>query len=80
MLKESFQSKEAENDELKIELEIAQEKFCKFEERNKSMMESIMKLQDIVIISFLKGLNATYLGSCRRAIRPLPCETSHLLT
>jgi predicted nuclease with TOPRIM domain len=51
-LKESLQSKEAENDELRNELEIAEEKFHKAEERNKTMMNSIMKLQDIVRIFF----------------------------
>jgi len=53
VLKESLQSKEAENDELRNELEIVEEKFYRAEEKNKAMMKSIMKLQDIVTILFL---------------------------
>lgn len=48
---ESLQSKEAENNELRNELDIAEDRFNKAEERNKAMMKSMMKLQDIVTFS-----------------------------
>jgi len=37
-----------ENEELRLELEAAEDRFHKVEERNKATMDSIMKLQDIV--------------------------------
>lgn len=48
MLKDSLKTKDMENEELRLELEAAEDRFHKVEERNKATMDSIMKLQDIV--------------------------------
>jgi len=47
-LKDSLKTKDKENEELRLELEAAEDRFHKVEERNKATMDSIMKLQDIV--------------------------------
>jgi len=48
LLKDSLKTKDKENEELRLELEAAEDRFHKVEERNKATMDSIMKLQDIV--------------------------------
>lgn len=75
MLKESLNTKDMENEELRLELEAAEDRLHKVEERNKATMDSIMKLQNIVSFYLRPSEAVKHLSLIiRRAIRlELPC-------